>query len=305
MRLRFTAALLAAFSIPIGTVHAADAGTYRPGDPYLQVPAQKPCQGDALCRGWNFVHVDRHRAICEFNVRSVSPIHNAYSVSGDNGSGFQSSAVVYTGYSAPRMGSRSVFQTQLPGNTVRVGEIPKPKLQLRRVVQRPAPVRQAPFQTATQRRAANQPAMQTTMRRTAPQATRPSPSFRHVLDQAPGSVQTTPQAQPVQRKFVPQLDTHEQAMPMAQAPQLPAQSPRLSELVPPPISEAVHRTPVIKADPGLAGAPTASGSTSLFGSLYDDVKAPRSLTYQDIADPDAPIPTVNSVPIAEIRQSPL
>ena len=57
-------------------------------------------------------------------------------------------------------------------------------------------------------------------------------------------------------------------------------------------------------DSGLAGGVPSRRSglgDPLFGSLYDDVKAPKTLTAKDIpTDPDAPIPTVTSVPIKRL-----
>ncbi len=44
---------------------------------------------------------------------------------------------------------------------------------------------------------------------------------------------------------------------------------------------------------------------SLFGSLYDDVKIPRPLDPAIAADPDAPIPTVLSVPVAPVETTAL
>lgn len=54
----------------------------------------------------------------------------------------------------------------------------------------------------------------------------------------------------------------------------------------------------------LSPRPMNSGD-SLFGSLYDDVKVPRPLDPSIAADPEAPIPTVSSVPTAKIQMGPL
>ena len=44
---------------------------------------------------------------------------------------------------------------------------------------------------------------------------------------------------------------------------------------------------------------------SLFGSLHDDVKVPSALTLADTVNPDAPIPTVQSVPVQAVETSSL
>jgi len=48
-----------------------------------------------------------------------------------------------------------------------------------------------------------------------------------------------------------------------------------------------------------------AAQSSLFGSLYDDVKQPKSLSLSDISDPNAPISTVQSVPVNPDRSDPL
>lgn len=41
--------------------------------------------------------------------------------------------------------------------------------------------------------------------------------------------------------------------------------------------------------------------SSLFGSLYDDVKQPKPISAKEMADPDAPIATVSSVPVKKVN----
>ncbi len=53
----------------------------------------------------------------------------------------------------------------------------------------------------------------------------------------------------------------------------------------------------------LSPRPMGSGD-SLFGSLYDDVKIPRPIDPALATDPDAPIPTVTSVPSARFSRPP-
>jgi len=49
----------------------------------------------------------------------------------------------------------------------------------------------------------------------------------------------------------------------------------------------------------------AEATESLFGSLYDDVKIPAQIDAAQITDPNAPIPTVSSVPSGHIMSAPL
>lgn len=85
----------------------------------------------------------------------------------------------------------------------------------------------------------------------------------------------------------------------------------------PPIGPQIPNRKSSYASPSMAGAPTpprrvtipselsprpmGSGG-SLFGSLYDDVKVPRPVDPSIAADPDAPIPTVNSAPASRFNR---
>ncbi len=74
-----------------------------------------------------------------------------------------------------------------------------------------------------------------------------------------------------------------------------------------PASEISMQRSAPPIEPGLAGGPSQPVTqNSLFGSLYDDVKAPRTLQSSDIIlGPDAPIKTVDSVPVGKVDVSPL
>jgi len=51
---------------------------------------------------------------------------------------------------------------------------------------------------------------------------------------------------------------------------------------------------------------TAKAQAKLFGSLNDDVKIPRPINpAQFAANPDAPIPTATSVPVAPVKVEPI
>ena len=90
--------------------------------------------------------------------------------------------------------------------------------------------------------------------------------------------------------------------------------------VPPLQSSGQGQAPSAYMSPSMAGAPPAprrvaipselsprpmGSGDQLFGSLFDDVKVPRPIDPQLAADPDAPIPTVSSVPVAPVQTAPL
>jgi len=85
------ATALFASSALIGTAsHAADAGTYRPGNAYHSITAASPdvcemqCSGDAQCRSWNYIRISANTdGVCEFNDNISSPVPSAMSISGD------------------------------------------------------------------------------------------------------------------------------------------------------------------------------------------------------------------------------
>jgi len=341
-------ALLSAGLFPF-TALASDYGTYRPGSTYMSVPATSPeqcisqCQGDAQCKGWNFVQISHHRKVCEFNARKVRPIASAISISGDNETTMDNFRVVPGGQ-----------------RTVRVGQLPK-------AVASPTPVRRVaapppPLQQPRVVRAAHQNQAVSTTMRPMPQTTRPvrrpatvvrqgarrsapSPVYQPQLDtirqphlgyspapqppahqppaqQAPTHQAHAPQMQAAPR-FQPQLDSMMPPPDMASPPEMAPSPPPSAEFqsqayAGPPISDApgISSPPTVLAEnvPGmtrprampdpsrdLAGGPIAGNlppNNSLYGSLYDDVKAPRSLGRDDIpADPDAPISTVKTVPV--------
>ncbi len=368
-------ALLSAGLIPL-TAMASDYGTYRAGGTYMSVPATSPdqcisqCQGDAQCKGWNFVQISPDRMICEFNARRVPPIASNISISGDNGSNIDNHRLVPGEHRTTRVGQMPRM-VQRPGSVTRVGSVPSPRVGTvpapRSAIIPPqqsqmayaAPRRQTAYQAqplpqsqpikATTRRTARR--SQTGSRRAPvlPQLpyVKPIPQAQHQA----ANFQSTPSA-PLYR---PQLDTAQQSPAYEQAyatqhgtppgyqPQLdvmmppPEMAPKASMAQPsmaqsqaqppaidpyayagPPISEAseYYDPPVIRAEdvPGmirppampdpsmdLAGGPIAGTlppGNSLYGSLYDDVRAPRTLGPKDIpSDPDAPISTVQSVPI--------
>ena len=107
-----TAALLAA------PAFAADLGTYRPGTPYHSVivptanVCESQCDGDAQCRGWNYVKAaPKAPGVCEFQSVVSEPISSAISISGVSNSAAPMSTRVIEGNT----------------NTIRVGTTVTPK----------------------------------------------------------------------------------------------------------------------------------------------------------------------------------
>jgi len=321
--LAFRFALLGAALFPM-TALAADYGTYRAGNSYMSMPAQNPeqcisfCNGDAQCKGWNFVKVNQSHTICEFNASQASPIASAISISGDSATAMNHRGLVPGGQRTTRVG-QSAAQFSQARHTTRVGQTAPS----RKVVRTPVPQRDPRLEIANYRAPvagiATPGATRAPMPQRAIQQVPPARSmaFRPQLDVLPSSHRSVPQ-RPLQTtakpKFRPILDS---ATPHQSA-QLPARPPEPPIAEPPTIgAEDLDSIPKISAMPqnrpnpsveaGLAGGPVALSlppNSSLFGSLYDDVKAPRSLTPSDIpADPDAPIPTVSSVPVESLNVS--
>lgn len=99
-------------------VLAADLGTYRPGTPYHSVivptanVCESQCDGDAQCRGWNYVKAaPQAPGVCEFQSSVSAPISSAISISGISGA-------------ARPMSSRVVEGNT---NTIRVGTAVAPR----------------------------------------------------------------------------------------------------------------------------------------------------------------------------------
>lgn len=323
MRHFFYLTLVSLLSVTVA--QAAETGTYRPGQVYLSVSAQHPnqcaqqCMGDALCKGWNFVRVRpaQNQSICEFNARKVSPIPSAISISGDNPTARASERLVPAGYRTLRVGTPERKIRRPSTNTVRVGFVPSPNTAS---VKMTAPTNAVPSPN-TQRAAAPAPKLQYQN-----QSQRTLPVLRHSLDAKPQSVlQAAPRLasrpvlpiapRPVDQSISPLVRQQTVRLPAApvqpsiQNSEITAPTPiEISTELPEPRPAIAMAAPIPapQIDSDLVGAPVSveRAQRSLFGSLYDDVKAPQSLTAQDIPlDPDAPIPTVTSVPVAKIDQS--
>lgn len=318
-----------AFYLPIiaalsfgGQSFAADVGTYRPGNIYLTIPAlahtqcAAQCGGDAQCKSWNFVQAGHNRNYCEFNTRESVPVSSAISISGGNPSAYNSARIIQAGYNTTRIGQIETSQlVPIQGSLTRIGSVPQPP-QIQRQVRRPQirvpAIGASAMATPTQ-----------AVDRTSQHSyTGPTNQFRHSLDsrqtirtraetRTNQSPFAAPQSGPVRQavttqKFTPMLDTQGANMTVANMASKPPQRALPTPSLP-SISEIPQNVLTPSVESALAGGPRASASTSnsLYGSLFDDVKAPRSLTTKDIPeDLNAPIPTVTSVPIERLDVQP-
>ncbi len=321
---------------------AADPGTYRHGQAYHATPSANSdqcalqCRGDAQCKGWNFIkpQPNMQSGLCEFNSLRVSPVPSAISISGDNVTARSYNAsIIPAGSNTVRIG-----QTR-SGRTTRVGTAPVSHAPVstravsqaptRRIVRQAAPERIQP-QTASYRPPQTSPSLTEQQnqyrrgaartapiqRRNAPQA----PRFKHSLESSP-LYQTRPISRPSPAVRQPRL-THNldagQVQPQRSVQHPPAQAPaparHVAQRTAVPIpSQNRAPTPQRPSAPVALPRPiprspisTAKAQDSLFGSLHDDVSVPLSLTPDIIPeDPDAPIPTVASVPTIKVLEEKL
>lgn len=297
---------------------------------------QRHCLGDAQCRGWNFIRPRQEMAggICELNSVSVSPVPSPHSVSGAGVITRDPSRVIPTGSNTYTVGKP--VTTSIATNTIRVGT-PGPTMQrpahtpsqvtpTRRKIVEPVPQSRISPAMASHRPVTPTPAQ----RPAAPKA--PALGYQHSLDaqhpayqrhpnapqtqarQAPTSqhqhqYQAAPVTDPRARRLQDRLKQQQMASaapsPVTQPTQPPAranvsqsgQQPLPPGYAPPTRTAPQPSAPHLmqpKIPPGIS---VAQAEQSLYGSLYDDVTAPRSLKPEDIPmDADAPIATVSSVP---------
>lgn len=154
---RVKTALILLFSVSMTSplALAADIGTYRPGNPYAAVQAtnhnacESQCNGDAACRGWNFVKANPRQThgICEFNALAVDPIQSPIGISANqttivNYTG--NSQIIPTGVRTTRIGRPTAPQAiQQPASTRRVQTTPRPSQSRPKAQQKPATPRPA------------------------------------------------------------------------------------------------------------------------------------------------------------------
>ena len=324
-------ALAGAAFLPSAAV-AADLNTYRAGQAYLKTGAanysqcEQQCQGDAACRGWNFIRPNPRSAsgICEFNARLAPPTQSPISVSG----------VINTNID-PLM-SRAI---PAGTNTVRVGTPTITKRAAAPQRQRPTIVRRKPVPNTRQ---AVRPATHArTQQLTKPvqaqpnklqpriyggtpaQARAPRPTRTNT---APKQASLTPEQAYYRQQYLAQKRAQEQALRSGQR-QAPTRQ-RPSPVAPrgyaapqqqrsmPAGAPQQQRPQMPQARPQTQmQAPQAPQTQQypapLYGSLHDDLTAnmtevPRPKTAPDnAANPDAPLATSRAVPTAIIEVTPL
>ena len=153
---RFKTIVILLFSVLLASTfaQAQDPGTYRPGQPYNAVPATSStvcdtqCQGDAACRGWNFVRTNprQTQGICEFNSLAVDPIQSPVSVSSNLTQVFNSTGqnnIIPAGVRTTRIGSPNP-QIQAPSAQKNTNQASSQ----RRIIRQPVPQQTQP-QAAT------------------------------------------------------------------------------------------------------------------------------------------------------------
>ena len=291
-----------------GLALAAEPGTYRPGQAYLSLTAPNAnlcaaqCNGDAQCKGWNFVRVKSNAAtgLCEFNSRRVAPVSSPVSISGDNSSARASSRIIPSGSRTIKVGQPAPQPVAGPRPAAKAAAAPATPP--RRVVRRVEPVPQKQMPTPTSYRAplsAPRPV----------QAPLSQPAFRHSLDAAPQPPASPRTAAPSDSEMISTVQRRRLEA-MVNRPTAPVPSPNALPIPPNPATmpDQMQATgaPVPPRMPQPqpqfpAGMTAQQTEQSLFGSLYDDVSAPNSLTPENLpADENAPIATAKSVPVKKV-----
>lgn len=314
---------------------SADPGTYRPGQPYAATPAathslcQAQCQGDAACRGWNFVRANPRQktGICEFNSRAVSPIQSPISVSANQNEIINStgqSRIIPAGIRTTRIGAPQAARAPQPVKPTAKTVQPRPAhaAQGRRVIRQQAPAQVTPQASAYRHN------LGATPQRIPPQITRrlalppqsplnvtrttngfPPPAPRGFA--APQRPITAPnRAQPDPRLQQPLTQRHPAAHPnqIAANPAAPqARTPQRGGLIRALTQQdagAAHTTaPQQRPQTTAPLSYEEASQQSLYGHLNDDVARPKVLKAEDFNIPnDQPIPTVQSVPVKPVNR---
>lgn len=320
-----TAALIAA------PAFAADLGTYRPGTPYHSVivptanVCESQCEGDAQCRGWNYVKAAPSApGVCEFQSSTSAPVASAISISGVSNSTMPLSSRVIEGNTntirvgtavapkpAPVMqttqSGRQIVRQAVPGQYSQAMPTPqtgfRPALegytgvqpQMSRPTVSRGPARQSP-QMRTMRPAAPQNVYQPTYGQPqyTPQSYQGRPPIGQPISSAPaaqvqGQFAPRPQMIPAQFQVTPaQPQAQTYRMPQAQTytqPQSYTQGPAQ------PMPRSSANNPV--SWESIRQPQSSAQQPNLYGQLNDDVRQP------------APMPTVQSYPSQPVTQLPL
>lgn len=315
-----TAALIAA------PAFAADLGTYRPGTPYHSVivptanVCESQCEGDAQCRGWNYVKAAPSApGVCEFQSSIGAPVSSAISISGVSNSAMPlSSRVIEGNTNTIRVGTAvapkpaSVTQTSPSGRQIVRQAVPGQYSQT-------MPTPQMGFRPALDGYSGAQPQMTRPTVSRGP--ARQSPQMRMVRPSAPQNAYQQPQftqsyqgRPPVGQPIAPAPATQVQGQ-FAPTPQvIPAQSriisapsqaqtyraPQAQTYAPP---QPFNQTPAQAMPRSSANNPVSWESIrqpqsspqqpSLYGQLNDDVRQ------------SSPMPTAQSYPSQPVTQLPL
>lgn len=327
MRLTLLSCTVALIATP---AFAADLGTYRPGTPYHSVivptanVCESQCEGDAQCRGWNYVKAAPSApGVCEFQSSISAPVSSAISISGVSNSAMPiSSRVIEGNTNTIRVGTavvpkptatrqttqsgRQIVRQAVPGQYLQAPSTPQqgfrpalggytgPQPQMAQPTLSRGPARQSP-QMRNVRPISPQNAYQPAYGQ--PQYTQPyqgrPPIGQPIAPATPTRVQSqyapSPQMTPAQS----QPQTYRQPQPQTQTygqPQPYTQAP-----VQPMPSQVMPRSSA--SNPvsweSIRQPQSAPQQSSLYGQLNDDVRQ------------FAPMPTVQSYPSQAVTQLPL
>lgn len=326
--MRFLSILSLASLLMSAPAFAADLGTYRPGAPYHSVIApaadvcENQCAGDAQCRGWNYVKVNpRAPGVCEFNSKPAKPIESAISISGQ-GASLIAPNVSIGATNTIRVGTsqaskpRSTIRQTSPDRRVIRQAVPQQVHPTQSVVRRPIQSltaqqnfhRQTPSHIARAAMNSNRPVgsgAQRLVRDPRIQMARPlqtMPQFSHALD---GPQQQMMQAKRLSKPL--QNSRPPIGVPITPRPQATLPQGSVNNPVTHQNAEKRLREAEVTAAQRAAIAPRLSveqAQASLFGSLNDDVSAPRPMLNLP-AENDVPIATSQSRPTIAVSQEPI
>lgn len=325
MRLTLLSCSVALIAAP---VFAADLGTYRPGTPYHSVivptanVCESQCEGDAQCRGWNYVKAaPQAPGVCEFQSSISAPISSAISISGVSNTAMpMSSRVIEGNTNTVRVGTavartpatttqtqsgRQIIRRPVPGQHAGAYAAPQPGLrpalggysgpqpQMTQPALSRGPARQSP-QMRNMRPVAPQNAYQPAYGQ--PQYAQPyqAPLNQTRTYQAPTYQGRPPIGQPIapapraQGQYARTLQAP-QTVPARTQPQTYAQPQPYTQAPAQPMPRSSANNPVswesIRQQPQV--------QPNLYGQLNDDVRQ------------SAPMPTTGAYPSQPVTQLPL
>ena len=281
---------------------AADPNTYRPGQAYLKAAAnshevcEQQCQGDAQCRGWNFVRPQPRTAtgICEFNARAAMPVSSAISISGEITTSIDPlmSRAIPAGTRTRRVGTPAT-KARKPVN---------PAQQQTRVNRMPIPAPQLslnPTGYTSPGVALAEPGQSNVYGRIDKQRKIGSPTQHQML---------TPQQQHYRQQFLAERQRAEQFLTQQHA------AMRQKKIQRPQVARPIVSAPqpiVPRFDAQAQQAVPSFQQPSLYGTLHDDLTkgltpVPRPQTAPDnLNNPDAPVATSRATPVKDVEAAPL